>query len=484
MAFDGNKKREMFSLQAEQAVLGALIYENKAFDGLPNLRPEHFYDPVHGLIFETIVSLLAAGKTAGLITLDQRLSGNPGYQELHGRAYLERIAATIPSTAGLNDFAEVVINYALRRGVEAVAQALSEQIRNSTFDDDPRKMIDMAEEQLAGLLESGAQAGEGKSLREAFDSWMERIQARDSEATGHLCGLRDIDEKLNGFRPGKLYIVAGRPGQGKTTLLNNLAAGMAEKSGIGVGISTLEMEAEDIPVMLITDRMRNHRIKLSYLQAEKGIFSDDEFAAFTKCAKEVTALPIKVDDSPGASLGHIRRFARRTKRKFAAQGIKMGALIVDYLGLIEKDQSLKGTEKVAQITQGLLKIGREMDIAILCGCQLNRELEKRDDKRPSLSDLRESGDIEQDAFSVLFVYRPSTYHEKAEPKKTDVKKHQEWQIEMDRLRAEKPMEVIIGKHRRGPTGTVQLWCEIETAAIRNRDFNPMDPLDRDRGGFA
>ncbi len=487
MAFD-EKTLDLFSLEAEQALLGAILFDNSVLGRVADfLRTEHFFDPVHQLIFVTAAQLIDAGKMASPITIDGQLAASPGYTEGGGRQYLQNMAANVPSIAGAPDYARHIADLAMRRAVATAADQLSNMVRTNRSAA-LRTLLDEADAKISAAIEI-PQMSRLKTVEDAVAETLEKMQtAIDGDGVGLNCGLSDLDEKIAGFRKGKLYIIGGRPGQGKSTLLNKLAAGIAETTGEGVAIFTLEMEAADLPVMWATDRLRDKGIRLPYLQAEKGIFADDEWRAFENALRDVTALPILIDDTPSASLAHIKRFARRARRSFAAKGKNLGAIVVDYLGLIEKSRELQGTDRVAEITKGLLALARELDCAILCGCQLNRQLESRDEKRPYLSDLRESGDIEQDAFAVLFVYRDAYYHERSEPKgggagSKEAAKHEAWQLEMDRLRVERPLEVIIAKHRRGPTGTVTLWCEIETAAIRNRGFNVTDPIGRDKEGF-
>lgn len=387
MAFD-EKKFELNNLAAEQAVLGAALFDPEIIDRFASLAPAHFFDPVHQLIYDTILAMRDGGKHVSPLTLDAALSASPGYQDAGGSNYLERLAANVPSTAGAPDFAEVVVGLALRRGMEKVGADIASSAQQAGYDFDAIRAVEEAESRLSELLETKTADARSKSMAAAFTSWMDRATERAGESPGYGMGLKSLDEQIQ-FRPGKLYIVAGRPGMGKSTLLNKIAAGIAETNDVGVAFSTLEMEAEDLPVMLITDRMRDRGIRLPYIQAENGIFSDDEFSAFAACGKEVAALPIEIDDTPSASLSHIRRFTRRARRKFHANGKKLGALVVDYLGLIEKSRDLQGTDRVAEITHGLLKLAKELDVPVIVGCQLNRQVESRDEKRPMLSDLRE-----------------------------------------------------------------------------------------------
>lgn len=478
MALDGDNRSSsaLYSLDAEQALLGAILFDGDTLEIADEIvRAEDFYDPVHAMIFAEARAMRDDGARISPVAIDARLAGSAGYQEMKGRDYLTDLAANVPSTVMAPDYAKIIADYAARRGIYAAAQEMIE--RAGDMKSKPHEIADAVDAQLADVFENRRTAARGVKAGDAFRSWMERVTARGEGLPGYDAGLTDLDDKLGGFRPGKTYIVAGRPGMGKTTLLAKIAANMAQ--GGGVAFSTLEQEAEDLPVMWATDLMRDHRIRLPYQQAERGIFTADEFATFEACAKTVAALPILIDDTPTASLPHIRRFARASARRFAAEGRPFRALIVDYLGLIRKNPALRGVDRVAEISQGLAHLARELDVPVIIGCQLNREVERRDDKRPTLADLRESGDIEQDAFAVMFVYREAYYHPRLEPKKSDLSKHQDWELEGQRLAAEKPLEVIIAKNKRGETGAVRLWCEIETAAIRDRGFNPLDPFNED-----
>ena len=479
-----SKKQSGFvSLDAEQAALGAALFDNEILDRYEGmLAPADFSDPIHGLIYETMIWLRGQGRLAGPVAVDAALKNSKGYQEANGLKYVESLAANVPSTAGAVDYARIVADFAMRRGMYSIGAEMMRRAEAQGPEDSLIKQADAAEEALAELFDRGGEAA-GKTIRTAMAEFMEKLVARDGAEPGYLCGLKDIDEKLGGFRPGKLYIIGGRPGMGKTTAMTKIAANMARDGG--VAIWTGEMDADDLPVMMVTDLMRDYRIRLEYLQAEKGIFSQREFQVFQECSKIIGDLPILIDDTPTPTLAHIRRFARRAVRRFKSRGIEMRALIVDYLTLVKKNDRLVGTERIGELTKGLAALARQINAPVIVGSQLSRNVESRENLRPVLSDLRESGDIEQDAFAVILLYREAYYHARREPKKSQVQAHEDWLLEGDRLRVEKPLEWIIAKNRRGPVGAVTTWCEIETGAIRDRDFKTDDPTGEIYGdGFS
>lgn len=490
MAYDAaaRPKPDLLSIEAEQAVLGAILFDNAVLARIaPPLTANHFADPLHSLIFDACARLISSGRVAAPTIVATFLESSEGFVEAGGRRYLETVAVNVPSIASAPDFARHVIDLARRRALLKIADDLKARAGDAALDDPPNAILADAQEALDALMLRDSPRAAGVSVRAALADWLDRAATRSETgaALGHLCGLTELDDMLGGFRPGKLYIVAGRPAMGKTTVLNKLATGIARQGeGGGVAISTLEMEAADLPVMMITDALRDRCIRLPYQSAERGLISEAEWPHFMACAREVEALPIIIDDSADASPAHIRAFARQAKKRFAGQGKPMRALIVDYLGLVAKDKRLQNVDAIQAITRELLAIARELDVAVIAGCQLNREVERRDDKRPQLADLRESGAIEQDAFAVIMLFRELYYVERSEPPADKIEKHAAWQTTMLRLRCERPLEMIVAKHRRGAAGTVTVWCEVETAAIRDRGFSTLDPLGADRRGVV
>lgn len=462
------------ALEIEQALLGALLFRADLIEKFDELKREHFFDPLHQLIFQAIETAHAAG-AGGPVSIAARLAGSPGFQEANGKAYLEQLAANVPSIAGATDYAKAVTANALRRNAHAILSGAASQIYSTQS---AREFLEKIGDDLDRLGNRSDQARD-KDISDAMSGWLDRLGQVENGLPGLRCGLKELDEALGGIRRGKLTIIGGRPGSGKSTLMNWLAAGIARSANAGVCISTLETDAEDIPVMMVTDLLRDRKIRLPYAEAERGMMNDEQATAFSDCAKQISSLPIIIDDTPRATASHIRRFVKRSRRRFAAEGRELAAVIVDYLGLVRASSEKRRHEQIGELTAELMAIAKEFNVAMIVGCQLNREAEKRDNPRPTLADLRESGDIEQDAFAVLLLFREIEYLTRARPMENSPK-FADWQLEMERLSVERPLEIIIAKNRRGPKTTVTVWCEIETATIRDRGFNMMDPLNEDR----
>lgn len=470
------------SLEAEQAALGAIMFGgSRTFEQFADfLSSEDFHDPIHQMIFMVMGELVLNGQEPTPTILHSHLKANDAYDRDLGQKYLSQCAAFVPAMSSAVSYAKHVADLARRREIYILGLEMTDRASKNLVDETVDMQASEIEDRVAGIL-AKSNRNTTVPVGDALMRWLDDLNERNDEPPGHLTGLDELDAKLGGFRPGKLYIVAGRPGMGKSTVLFHFARRLAENGGVGV--VSAEMEASEIPVMMITDLMRDRGVRLEYREAEKGNISSDEWSTFTACSKEISDLPIIFDEQNSPTLGHIRRFVAKCKRHFDAKEIPMRAVCVDYLQIIQRNPKLRGVEAIKEITQGLIEIAKRYQVPIIAGCQLNRDTEKRDNKKPTVADLRESGDIENDAYAIILLFRPEYYHEQIEPAKSDLGKHEDWLIEQQRMRAEKPLEMIIGKNRRGPKGTVIVWCEIETGAIRHRSFNPFDPLGESLGGL-
>lgn len=471
---------KLYSIESEQAVLGAILFENAAYDEIGHfLKPEHFYDPVHGLIFEMICKLILEGKVANPVLINAAMSQEPAYAAINGQQYLVKLTTMAVGTIGVADYARLILDtYRLRKVHAAAETIIGDVAKSDPINDDPSTIAERAEDALHAAFAASDESSGPKMAGEAFDEWQEAIKARGQEPPGHLTGLEDLDEVTGGLRAGKLYIVAGRPSMGKSTVLVHLSRRMAEKGGIA--FASGEMDATELPVIMATDVMRDTGIKLPYLQAEKDLMTDEERERFAACRDYVSKLPIYIDDTPAPTLGHIRRFCFKASNKFKKINMPFRALMVDYLQILERNPNLRGTEAIAELCKGLISIGKQFNVPVVVGCQINRNAESRDDRRPQLTDLRESGDIENEAFAVFLLFREEYYHALNEPPEGD-KNRSDWLDTKDRLRTEKPLEIIVAKNRRGPKTTVKTWCEVETGAIRHRSYCATDPRDYQKG---
>lgn len=475
------------SLDAEQAILGAVLFDNEIYYRVSSfLKTEHFYDPVHQLIYEACEKLISQGRLASPVMLDTYLADSEGFREAGGRKYLERLAANVPSTANASDYARVVFDFSVCRGLMTIGSEMSERARSAGLDDNPARQLEAAEQALYKLAETGKYGGGFKSFRAAMTEAIDLADAavkRDGGLAGVATKLTRLDQLLGGLHPSDLVILAGRPSMGKTALATNIAVNAARAhraerqpdgsmktvDGAVVGFFSLEMAAEQLATRIIAEfsAVPSERIR-------RGDVDQKEFEDIYHAARELEALPLYIDDTGGLSIAQIAARARRLKRQHG-----LGLLVIDYLQLVTGSNRRNDgrVQEVSEVSQGLKALAKELNVPILALSQLSRQVESRDDKRPQLSDLRESGSIEQDADVVLFVYREKYYLSRAEPRE-GTEEHAAW---LERLSdVGDTAEVIIGKQRHGPIGNVKLHFEESLTKFANlADDRYADNLDRD-----
>jgi replicative DNA helicase len=464
------------NLEAEQALLGAILFDNETYNRINgNLRPHHFYDPVHGRIFQACVELIAAGDLADGVTLRERFARDGGIKEIGGAVYLMKLMeAAAPLSAQAQSYANIIYDLALRRELIRVGNVISDLAENPPEDHDAEDIIEEAERSLFSLAESGA-ANKGFSpFSQALTSSIESAAAAyesDTEVSGLATNFEDLDRMLGGLHGSDLIILAGRPSMGKTALALNIAFNIAKnklhhdqapeddkpatKGGI-VAFFSLEMSAEQLATRLLSDaaEIESDRIR-------RGKISAREYEKLREEAVNLQKLPLHIDETGAIGIAPLQARARRLQRT-----VGLDCIVVDYLQLVTG--SKKGGEgrvqEVSEITQGLKALAKDLHVPVIALSQLSRQVETRDDKRPQLSDLRESGSIEQDADAVLFVYRESYYLERAEPREgTD--EHIAWMRQVDEVRNQ--AEVIIGKQRHGPSGKVKLFFDSRYTRFGN-----------------
>lgn len=467
------------NLEAEQALLGALLFDNAAYERLgDNLQGRHFYEPFHQRLFDAIEEHVRKGMLAEPIVLMERFKRDPAFEELGGIRYLADLVDRAPPAANAYDYGRVVYDLALRRELIRIGGEIA-RVATEGGDGEPleaRDQIEVAEQQLYQLAESGAPSSGfvtfGDALTEAVKMTAEAFE-RDGGLAGTSTGLIDLDRKIGGLHPSDLIILAGRPSMGKTALATNIAFNVARAyawepqpdgsrktvSGGVVAFYSLEMSAAQLALRLLADASGVSGDKL-----RKGEIDASEFGRVRDAAIEIQEAPLYIDDTGGLSIAKLAARARRLKRQHG-----LDLIVVDYLQLVTgggKGGEQNRVQEVSMITQGLKALAKELAVPVIALSQLSRQVEQREDKRPQLSDLRESGSIEQDADMVMFVYRESYYVGRAEPDAIkDAAKHLEWQDEMDRLRG--MAEVIIGKQRHGPIGTVRLSFNEDTTRFGN-----------------
>jgi len=460
------------SIEAEQQLLGAILTNNDIFDRVATIiGPQHFYDPVHARIFETAAARINRNALASPVTLRAFLEEDEGLKELGGPAYLVNLAAAAISTYAARDYAQMIYDLAIRRELIALGHDIAGRAARVEIGSEPSDQIVEAEQKLYQLAEQGKSDSGFQSFLRAVKDAVDVANAAHMRAGG-LAGLAteldDMDTKLGGLHRSDLLILAGRPSMGKTSLATNIAFNIAKAYRKGalpdgtqgavdggvVGFFSLEMSAEQLASRILAEasEIPSHKIR-------RGDMDEDEFRRFVEAAKALESCPLFIDDTAAIPISQIAARARRLKR---THGLDL--LIVDYLQLVRGTADNR-VQEIGEISMGLKAIAKELDIPVLALSQLSRQVENRDDKRPQLSDLRESGSIEQDADVVMFVFREVYYKEREKPSDHEMEKMAEWQEAMARL--EGKAEVIIGKQRHGPIGTVELSFEDQFTRFGN-----------------
>ena len=464
------------NIEAEQALLGAVLVNNEALDRVSSfLEVGHFYDPLHGQIFETLSKLIQQGKQATPVTLKTFFeNAEPIDAQMTVPQYLGRLAASATTIINAEEYGRTIYDLAIRRHLIVLGEDLVNVAFDSPVDFPPEKQIEDAEGRLYELAEQG-KYGQGfqtfgAALTHAIDMASSAYQ-REGHLSGLATGLTDLDNKMGGLQSSDLIILAGRPSMGKTALATNIAYNIAKSyraepqtdgtqkvvDGAIVGFFSLEMSAEQLATRILSERA-----EIASEKIRRGMIDENDFRKLVEVSQEMSRIPLYIDQTGGISIAQLAARARRLKRQKG-----LGLLIVDYLQLLtgNKRTSEGRVQEVTEITTGLKALAKELAVPIIALSQLSRQVEQRDDKRPQLSDLRESGSIEQDADVVMFVFREEYYAERKKPSETNVDEMLKWQGEMSQVHGR--AEVIIGKQRHGPTGTVQLAFEAQFTRFGN-----------------
>ncbi|MEG6509712.1 replicative DNA helicase [Methyloligella sp. 2.7D] len=465
-------RQQPHNIEAEQALLGAILVNNEASDRVSSfLKVEHFFEPLHGRIFEAATKLIFGGKRATPITLKTFFENEEPVNDLTVPQYLGRLAANATTIINAEDYGRTIYDLAVRRELIQVGEQLVNTAYDSPIDSPPASQIEMAEQQLYELAETGKYGGGftpfSSALTDAIDM-AASAYSRDGGLSGLSTGFVDVDRKMGGLQSSDLIILAGRPAMGKSAFATNIAYHVAKSyqldpntgkvaDGAVVGLFSLEMSAEQLATRIISEQasIPSERIR-------RGRIEPGEFDRIVEVAQEMQEVPLYIDQTGGISIAQLAARARRLKRQ---RGI--GLIIVDYLQLLtgsSRRASEGRVQEVSEITTGLKALAKELNVPIMALSQLSRQVEQRDDKRPQLADLRESGSIEQDADVVLFLYREEYYLERRQPRE-NTEEHRQWQEEMDMVTGK--AELIIGKQRHGPTGTVGLQFESQYTKFGN-----------------
>jgi replicative DNA helicase len=453
------------NIEAEQALIGAILVNNEAFYRVSDfLEPQHLFEPIHQKIYDLARSLIRAGKLATPVTLKTFLPGDVDIAGMTVSQYLARLAAEATTVINAEDYGRTIYDLSIRRALIVIGEDMVNVAFDAPVDFAPHNQIEDAERRLYELAETGRYDGGfqrfAQSLTTAVDMAAHAFQ-RDGKLSGLATGLEDLDRMMGGLQPSDLIILAGRPGMGKSALATNMGYNIARAwrgevrpdghtqsvDGGIVGFFSLEMSAEQLATRIISEQTEIPSNKI-----RRGGISEADFEKIKDVSIELQNLPFYVDETGGLSIAQLAARARRLKRQ---RGLDL--LIVDYLQLLQ-GSSRRGSEnrvqEITEITTKLKALAKELNVPILALSQLSRQVESRDDKRPQLSDLRESGSIEQDADVVLFVFREEYYHQMRKPLESNADKFAEWLAEAEKVHGKS--EVIIGKQRHGPTGTVEL----------------------------
>ncbi|RZJ47443.1 MAG: replicative DNA helicase [Brevundimonas sp.] len=466
------------NLEAEQALLGSIMFDNGVMERLPeSLRSAHFFEPFHQRLFDACQSSIGQGMVAEPTVLMSLFKEDPAFAEFGGLRYLADLVDHAPPSANARSYARDVIDLALRRDLIRIGGEIAFDARDPASS--ATDHLGAAETALFTLAETGETAKGVASFSDALSGAIAMAEAaykRDGQLTGLSTNLTDLDAKLGGLHPSDLLILAGRPSMGKTALATNIAFNVARSyrfeedpgaphgrktvDGGRVFFGSLEMSKEQLALRIASDftGISNDRIR-------KGQIDAREMSLLHDAKSEIASIPLHIDETGGI---HIAKFCARARRQHRKTGLDL--IVVDYLQLLTTDHAKGGNrvQEVSAITGALKALAKELGVPIIALSQLSRQVESREDKRPMLSDLRESGSIEQDADCVMFVYREAYYLGRAEPKPGSAQ-HLEWTEKLQHAQGQ--AEVIIGKQRHGPIGTVRLSFDDETTRFGNLAHN-------------
>ena len=464
---ESKEKQMPCNIEAEQAVIGSILVSNDIFDEIsPIIDSQKFFDPIHIKIYETIEKLIAKGLLANPITLKNHFENNEGLKELGGQEYLIKITKFSTSQKQAIDYANIVQEMHLRRELIKISEnVLNEASNREDLSSTGEEIIQSAEKSLFDLAERGHFNRSFLKFDSALKQTIEMAESAHKNEDGIVgvpSGLTDLDSRLGGLHKQDLIIIAGRPSMGKTALATNIAFHAAkniEKKGSKstVAFFSLEMSSEQLSTRILSEqsRIRSNDIR-------RGKVSEKEFEQFIETSKNIADLPLYIDETPAITISAISNRSRRIKRLF---GLEL--IIVDYIQLMRSGRKMEfnRVQEISEITQGLKALAKELNVPVLALSQLSRQVEQRDDKKPQLADLRESGSIEQDADVVMFVFREAYYLERKEPTLGSIE-HAEWQQKMDEISS--LAEILISKQRHGPTGNVKV--EFEAMYTKFKDL--------------
>jgi len=443
------------NIEAEQSVIGSILVSNEIFDEVSTIVSSiNFFDPMHQKVFSAIENLIYKGMLANPITLKNYFENEK--DDLNVPEYLVKITKFSTSVRQAIEYSKIIYDMFVRRELIKISENTIDTAKLNDLNVSGQNIIENSEKLLFDLAEKGSSNSALVKFDEAMKFTIEMASnayKNEDGIVGVPTGLRDLDDRLGGLHKSDLLIIAGRPGMGKTALATNIAFNAAQKmqeSGkkTSVAFFSLEMSSEQLSTRILAEQS-----KIKSNDIRRGRISEDQFDKFIEVSKNISELPLFIDETPAISIAALSNRARRIKRLYG-----LDLIVVDYIQLMRASISNKDgrVQEISEITQGLKAIAKELSVPVLALSQLSRQVEMRDNKKPQLSDLRESGSIEQDADVVMFVYRESYYLENKEPRPATVE-HAEWQAKMNEV--SNLAEIIIGKQRHGPTGNIMLEFE-------------------------
>ena len=451
------------NIEAEQSVIGSILLNNEIFDEINLLiNSKNFYDPMHQKIYMAIEKLIYSGMLANPITLKNYFENEK--DELNIPNYLFKITKFSTSSRQAIEYSKLIYDLYVKRELIKISENIIDTAKSNDLDNDGKSIIENLEKSLFDLAEKGSFSSSLVKFDEAMKMTIEMASSaykNEEGIVGVPTGLTDLDYRLGGFHKSDLLIIAGRPSMGKTALATNIAFNAAKKiqndgRKSTIAFFSLEMSSEQLSTRILAEQSR---IKSNDIR--RGKISEEQFDKFIEISKNISELPLYIDETPAISIAALSNRARRIKRLY---GLDM--VVVDYIQLMKASNFREGrVQEISEITQGLKALAKELSVPVLALSQLSRAVEHRDDKKPQLSDLRESGSIEQDADVVMFVYREAYYLQGKEPRPATVE-HAEWQAKMNDV--SHLAEIIIGKQRHGPTGNVML--EFEAMFTKFKDL--------------
>ena len=459
----GGASIQPHSVEAEQLVLGTLLINNDAYHKISGvLRLEHFYDPVHAAIYGEIQGRIDAGKLASPVTLSRTFNEHEGAKELGGAKYLARLAGAATATFAIVDYAEMVVDLADRRGILEIVDECRESILT-----DRQSAVEIAidvETRCGAVATQSSNKPLVQSHLAVLTSTINEINDvyQGTGDVGVSTGLPQLDKILTGFRAGQLIIVGGRPGMGKTTGGQNFAY-HAAANGIGVFFGNLEMPAEELGRRFLARGLADQGVRIPYSRmTRKDAISEQDFRRIIEEAKRQEALPIITGERDVRHVDRLRAAVKRAHQRFADSGTPLGLVVVDYLQLVQSKYE-RAYDRASAASDTLKSLSLELGVPVVVAAQLNRSVELRDPPRPMLSDLRESGKLEEDADVVMFFYREEYYLRSKVKACRDIEERADLEARLHAVSG--LLEIIIEKQRNGPTGSVDAFADLPTCSI-------------------